>query len=132
MRILHSENLSMIFSYFRQMRSQSASTASGFIINDRRILSNAHAVSNSSVIRIQKHGDTKKYLGRILHIAHECDLVMLTVDDNQFWNNVNPLIFSDILPELQDSILVVGYPIGKYHLYFFSSIHIINICFLRR
>ncbi|CAF1259147.1 unnamed protein product [Adineta ricciae] len=95
-----------------QMRSQSTATASGFIINDRRILSNAHAVSNSSVIRIQKHGDTRKYPGRILHIAHECDLVMLTVDDKQFWNNVNSLIFNEILPELQDSILIVGYPIG--------------------
>ncbi|UJR19297.1 hypothetical protein I4U23_022426 [Adineta vaga] len=95
-----------------QVRLQVANTSSGFIIKDRWILSNAHGVSNHSTIRIRKHGDPKKYPGRILHIAHECDLVILTVDDDQFWDNVEPLTFSDKIPRLQESIIVVGYPIG--------------------
>ncbi|CAF0995109.1 unnamed protein product [Adineta steineri] len=95
-----------------QKEAQSASTASGFIIKDRWILSNAHAVSNQSSIRIQKHGDPKKYPGHVLHIAHECDLVIMTVDDEKFWNNVKPLTLNDKIPRLQESIIVVGYPIG--------------------
>lgn len=89
------------------------------MIQNRWILSNAHAVANRSVIRIRKHGDPKKYPGRVLHIAHECDLVILTVDDEKFWDKVNPLVLSDDVPKLQESITVVGYPIGKDHLRLF-------------
>ncbi|CAF3654999.1 unnamed protein product [Adineta steineri] len=95
-----------------QVRPQVAGTLSGFIIKDRWILSNAHGVSNQATIRIQKHGDPKKYPGRVLHIAHDCDLAILTVNNDQFWNNVEPLTFSDQMPRLQESIIVVGYPIG--------------------
>ncbi|CAF1539638.1 unnamed protein product [Adineta ricciae] len=95
-----------------QVQPQVTKNLSGFIIKDRWILSNAHGVSNHSTIRIRKHGYPKKYPGRILHIAHECDLVILTVDDDQFWDNVEPLTFSDKIPRLQESIIVVGYPIG--------------------
>ena len=102
------------------MRFQVSSISSGFIIKDRLILSNAHAVSNQCTIRIRKHGDPKKYSGRIWHIAHECDLVIMTVDDEQFWNNVEPLTLSDKIPRLQESIIVVGYSIGKNNLCFLS------------
>ena len=101
------------------MKRQSAGAASGFIIKNRWILSNAHAVFNRSVIRIRKHGDPKKYPGRVLHIAHECDLVILTVDDDKFWDKVDPLALSNDVPKLQESITVVGYPIGKNNLCFF-------------
>ena len=109
------------------MKLQTAGTASGFIIKNRRILSNAHAVSNRSVIRIRKHGDPKKYPGRVLHIAHECDLVIMTVDDDKFWDKLDPLTLSDDIPKLQESVTVVGYPIGKINLRFFYA-NIIHIC----
>ena len=99
---------------YRQVKLQSNQTASGFTIDNRRILSNAHAVANQSIIRIQKHGDPKKYPGRILHIAHEFDFVIMTVDDDKFWDNVKPLTFNNNIPNLQDEVIVVGYPIGKY------------------
>ncbi|UJR17268.1 hypothetical protein I4U23_004163 [Adineta vaga] len=95
-----------------QMKRQVAHTSSGFIIKNRWILSNAHAVTNASSIRIRKHGDAKKYSARILYMAHECDLVIMTVDDDKFWNGLEPLTFSDTIPRLQESITVVGYPIG--------------------
>lgn len=99
--------------YFRKVKNQRSSTSSGFIIEGKRILSNAHGASNCSLIHVRKHGDPKKYPGRILHIAHECDLVILTVDDEKFWKNVAPLELSGRVPRLQESITVVGYPIGK-------------------
>ncbi|CAF0952234.1 unnamed protein product [Adineta ricciae] len=95
-----------------QMKRQTPHTASGFVIKNRWILSNAHAVSNASSIRIRKHGDAKKYSAHIVYIAHECDLVIMTVADDQFWHGLEPLSFSDIIPRLQESITVVGYPIG--------------------
>ena len=110
------------------MRTQIAQTSSGFIIKNRWILSNAHAVANQSIIRIRKHGDPKKYSGRVLHIAHECDLVIMTVDDDKFWDKVEPLTFSNNVPRLQESIVVVGYPIGKCNLRCFLYDNIIRIC----
>ncbi|CAM4830086.1 unnamed protein product [Rotaria magnacalcarata] len=100
------------FSLPWQVKSQVVATASGFIIKNRWILSNAHAVANQSSIRIRKHGDAKKYSARIVHIAHECDLVIMTVDDDKFWNNLEPLTFSNDMPNLQESLTIVGYPIG--------------------
>ena len=117
--------------YLRKVNSQDSSTASGFIIKDKWILSNAHAVSNQCIIRIRKHGDPKKYPGRIVHIAHECDLVIMTVDDNTFWEKVHPLTFSNRVPKLQESITVVGYPIGNNNLHFFLCANIIHICSYR-
>ncbi|CAF1147197.1 unnamed protein product [Adineta steineri] len=95
-----------------QMKRQEATTSSGFIIKNRWILSNAHAVTNASSIRIRKHGDAEKYPARILYIAHECDLVIMTVDDNKFWIKLESLTFSDNVPRLQESITIVGFPIG--------------------
>lgn len=36
---------------------------------------------------------------------------MLTVNDDEFWEGVSPVVFGD-LPTLQDAVTVVGYPIG--------------------
>jgi S1-C subfamily serine protease len=94
------------------MKRQVAKSSSGFIIKNRWILSNAHAVTDASSIRIRKHGDAKKYPARILYIAHECDLVIMTVDDNHFWNRLEPLTLSNDVPRLQESITIVGFPIG--------------------
>ena len=97
------------------MKRQEAKTSSGFIINNRWILSNAHAITNASSIRIRKHGDAQKYPARILYIAHECDLVIMTVDDDKFWNKLEPLTLSHDVPRLQESITIVGFPIGKWN-----------------
>eukprot|EP01083_Nonionella_stella_P310036 1100134_1 len=75
-----------------QMSSQSHSSSTGFVIS--------------------KHGDSKKYDADIEHIGHECDLAILTVSNERFWDNLKPLIFEDKTPKLQDIVVVVGYPIG--------------------
>lgn len=41
----------------------------------------------------------------------ECDIAMLDVEDEGFWNGVPPLELGP-LPRLQDSVAVVGYPVG--------------------
>jgi hypothetical protein len=34
---------------------------------------------------------------------------MLTVEDDDFWEGVEPVVFGS-LPQLQDAVTVVGYP----------------------
>ena len=94
-----------------QRKRQNASTSSGFIIDGRRVLTNAHSVEHHTQVKLKKRGDDKKYVARVLAIGVECDLALLTADDPSFFDGVAPVRFGR-LPGLQDSVTVVGYPIG--------------------
>lgn len=52
-------------------------------------------------------GDDKKYLAKILAVGNECDLALLTVDDDAFWKDLKPLKLGR-MPRLQESVAVVG------------------------
>eukprot|EP01134_Creolimax_fragrantissima_P003580 CFRG3580T1 len=93
------------------VKPQRESTGSGFAIRGRKILTNAHVVANGTSIMVRKHGSPKKFAARCEHTGHECDLALLTVDDDSFWEDLPHLELGD-LPELQDRITVVGYPAG--------------------
>lgn len=45
-------------------------------------------------------------------VAHECDLALLSVEDESFFNDLKPLDIMSDLPQLQDPVLVLGYPEG--------------------
>jgi len=94
-----------------QRRRQVQSTSSGFIIEGRRLLTNAHSVEHYTVVQVKKRGSDVKYQCRVLAIAHECDLALMEVDDDAFWADTQPLRPGG-LPMLQDAIVVIGYPIG--------------------
>uniref|UniRef100_A0A5B7C118 Putative protease Do-like 9 n=1 Tax=Davidia involucrata TaxID=16924 RepID=A0A5B7C118_DAVIN len=99
------------FSLPWQRKRQYSSSSSGFIIGGRRVLTNAHSVEHYTQVKLKKRGSDTKYLAKVLGIGTECDIAMLTVDDDEFWEGVSPMEFGD-LPALQDAITVVGYPIG--------------------
>jgi len=100
-------NLSMPW----QMKRQYSTTASGFAVSERRIITNAHAVAFQTSIRVRKHGSAEKFVAKVTGVCHQSDLAVLTVDDDSFWQDVDVLEFGDI-PELQDPITVIGYPTG--------------------
>ncbi|KAI3784754.1 hypothetical protein L1987_43859 [Smallanthus sonchifolius] len=99
------------FSLPWQRKRQYSSSSSGFIIGGRRVLTNAHSVEHHTQVKVKKRGSDTKYLATVLAIGTECDIAMLTVSDNEFWEGISPLEFGD-LPALQDAVTVVGYPIG--------------------
>lgn len=92
-------------------KSVSASSGTGFLIDGERILTNAHVISNSRYIQIQRHNQTTWYEVDILHIAHDCDLAILKAKDPEFYKDAHFFELGDI-PELNSPINVVGYPIG--------------------
>lgn len=94
-----------------QMKRQQQSSGSGFVISNRRILTNAHVVAYQKSVRVRKHGDAKKYNARVLHVAHECDLAMVSVDDDNFWDGLEALELGEI-PMLEEDVVVVGFPTG--------------------
>ncbi|KAJ4973886.1 hypothetical protein NE237_007060 [Protea cynaroides] len=99
------------FSLPWQRKRQYSSSSSGFIIGGRRVLTNAHSVEHHTQVKLKKRGSDTKYLATVLAIGTECDIAMLTVNDDEFWEAVLPVEFGS-LPALQDAVTVVGYPIG--------------------
>ncbi|CAA3001020.1 protease Do-like 9 [Olea europaea subsp. europaea] len=99
------------FSLPWQRKRQYSTSSSGFIIGGRRILTNAHSVEHHTQVKLKKRGSDTKYLATVLAIGTECDIAMLAVSDDEFWEGVSPVEFGD-LPPLQDAVTVVGYPIG--------------------
>lgn len=98
------------FSLPWQRRRQVQSTSSGFIISSpagRRLLTNAHSVEHYTVVQVKKRGSDVKYQCKVLAIAHECDLALLTVEEDAFWADTQPLVPGG-LPMLQDAIVVIG------------------------
>ncbi|CAI7782156.1 unnamed protein product [Closterium sp. NIES-53] len=99
------------FSLPWQKRRQFSSTGSGFMIPGRRILTNAHCVEHHTQVKLKRRGDDTKFVARVLAIGVECDIALLAVDDESFWQGRQPLRFGG-LPHLEDAVTVVGYPVG--------------------
>jgi len=83
----------------------------GFVIDGKRIMTNAHVVSNARFLTVSKEGDPNPYPARVLHIAHDCDLALLGVDSPDFFEGTRALQFGGI-PALESVVSVYGYPIG--------------------
>lgn len=99
------------FSLPWQRKRQFSSSSSGFIIEGRRILTNAHCVEHNTQVKVKRRGSDAKFVAAVLTVGTECDIAMLTVEDEAFWQGVEPVTFGK-LPQLQEAVTVVGYPIG--------------------
>jgi S1-C subfamily serine protease len=86
-------------------------SGSGFVIPGRRILTNAHVVSDATFIQVRRYGDAERVPARVLFESDEADLALLTVDQPGFFDSVVPLELGS-LPELRQEILVLGFPLG--------------------
>ena len=108
-----------------QNRQESESTSSGFAMTVSlcqqspavpRIVCNAHGVKHERVVRVRRYGQSHKYVATVEHIDHDSDLALLTVDDKDFWADLELLrldvLGSGSLPAIGDDVLCVGYPKG--------------------
>jgi len=103
-----------------QRSTQSRSTGSGFVISNRRILTNCHVVHSAIDIRVRLHGSPRRFAAKVLVQAPDVDLAILTIDGDEaaeeFFGTSNnsslELELADDLPRLQESVHVVGFPTG--------------------
>ncbi len=86
-------------------------TGSGCIIAGHRILTNAHVVNDATFIQVRRESDPEKYVATVEAIGQDYDLAILRVEDPAFFQGVTPLAFGG-LPNLQDAVIAVGYPMG--------------------
>lgn len=92
--------------------SQQAATGTGFLIQGRWIVTNAHVVHRAvSVLVRATTGPPVKYNAHVAAIGLPCDLAVLTVDGN-FWEGKEILQVSHELPRLDDNVTCIGFPVG--------------------
>ena len=93
------------------MNRPTFSSGSGCVIEGRRILTNAHIVSDHSFLQVRRHGDPTKHTARVIAVSHAADLALITVEDKSFFDDIKPLQLGD-LPEVQQEVTVYGFPQG--------------------
>jgi S1-C subfamily serine protease len=84
---------------------------SGLIVADKKILTNAHNVSNCRYVELAKETSSGRYPARILYVGHDCDLALLTVDDENFFEGTTPLELAGI-PNVNSPVSTYGFPVG--------------------
>lgn len=62
-------------------------------------------------VQLKRRDKDRKFFANVLAIGTDCDIALLTVEETDFWDGVNPLSLGP-LPNLQDYVTVVGYPVG--------------------
>jgi S1-C subfamily serine protease len=90
---------------------QRPSGGSACIVSGHRILTNAHVVSHHLYVQALKPGDSKKYTARVVHVDHDTETALLTVDDPQFFEGTVPVRFGE-LPFRNAKVAVYGFPMG--------------------
>jgi S1-C subfamily serine protease len=87
-------------------------TASGVVIEGKRILTNAHAVLYASQVQVQANAAGDKVSATVLAIAPGIDLAVLQLDDPSFFDSHPPVARALKLPQIKDSVLAYGFPTG--------------------
>ncbi len=89
----------------------SSARGAGFVIDRKRIVTNAHVVSGARNLTVQREADPRKYPAKVLFVAHDCDLAMVEVEDAEFYKGTTDLQFGT-MPDLESVVSVYGFPIG--------------------
>ena len=98
-----------------KQQSTTAGVGSGFIIAQNRILTNAHNISDNRFIIVKKENIAKKYPASIEFVGHDCDLAVLKVYDQSFFDGTEPLDFGQ-LPKVNSTVSTYGFPMGGEHI----------------
>jgi len=102
------------FSLPWQRRRQYRSSGSGFCIDRQKkvILTNAHCIEWAVQVKVQRRGSDTKHLAKVMCVGWECDCAVLTVEDEEFWKDIQAVTLSKKVPHLEEPVLCVGFPVG--------------------
>src|SRR5207248_8735906 len=87
-------------------------TASGVVISDKRILTNAHVVKYANEVQVQANQAGDKLPAIVKAVGPGIDLAVLELEDQKFFDSHAPLPFRKSLPDSKDPVIVYGYPTG--------------------
>ncbi len=87
-------------------------TASGVVIEGKRILTSAHVVNYASQVQIQANQAGDKVSATVAAVAAGIDLAVLKLDDESFFDTHPALPRAEKLPRIKDAVLAYGFPTG--------------------
>ncbi|HME39776.1 MAG TPA: trypsin-like peptidase domain-containing protein [Steroidobacteraceae bacterium] len=87
-------------------------TASGVVIEGKRILTNAHVVLYATQVQVQANAAGDKVPATVVAVAPGIDLAVLQLDDAVFFDTHSPLARANKLPQIKDAVLAYGFPTG--------------------
>jgi S1-C subfamily serine protease len=93
-------------------QAPSEATASGVVIEGKRILTNAHAVLYASQVQVQANAAGDKVSATVLAVAPGIDLAVLQLDDPSFFDTHPAVARANKLPQIKDAVLAYGFPMG--------------------
>lgn len=86
-------------------------TGTGFIIGPNQILTNAHVVSDNRRLLVTRRGSSRKHVAQVRHIAHDCDLALIELQDFKPFEGL-PYLDIGGMPTLESRVSAIGYPVG--------------------
>jgi len=87
------------------------SSGSGFVIKGKRIMTNAHVVSWAKQIIVRRFQDPRPFIAKVRFIGHDSDLALLEVEDEGFFDGLEPLEFGE-MPKVRSTVVTYGFPAG--------------------
>lgn len=87
-------------------------SGTGFMVAPGLFLTNAHVVADAERILISPYADARKLPAQVKFVAHDADLALLEVEDASSFADIPCLKLSEELPQLEDAVRAIGYPIG--------------------
>src|SRR6202167_1455546 len=87
-------------------------TASGVVIEGKRILTNAHVVLYASQVQVQANAAGDKVSATVIAVAPGIDLAVLQLDDASFFDSHPAIKRASELPQIKDAVLAYGFPTG--------------------
>jgi S1-C subfamily serine protease len=86
----------------------------GFVIRTpkgKRIMTNAHVISWDKEILVHRYQDPRPYVATVEFVGYDCDLALLAVEDDKFFEGMEALGFGE-LPKVRSTVVTYGYPAG--------------------
>ena len=74
-------------------------------------MTNAHVIGWARQILVRRFQDPRPFQAEVEFAGHDCDLALMKVTDETFFDGIYPLEFGE-LPEVRSTVVTYGYPAG--------------------
>ena len=98
--VVRIEVTSKQFDYYQPWNQRSKRVQKvGIVTGSREILTPAEYLSNETLARVQKNGRGKWWIGKLMWVDYPANLAVVTVDEDSFWSDLEPVILDGKMPE---------------------------------